>query len=252
MKKKLLQTCLFLTLFGLMLTTPIARVSAQSTEWNLQVTNGTTTINYTYDQLLALPETTVYADLYCSDGVLVEGGNWEGVSLSYLLQQVGVIPTVNTVSFLASDGYRFSLSIQGAMQPDIIIAYELDGLNLPEVLRLVVPGEVGSNWIGLITSITMSTLTPSETPASPTNQPSTQPTQPQPTAAPINENSTEPTTLPANVTQPAQKVSIPQGSNPEGLGFPVVAVYGIAIGATIALAATGYLTYKRRFIKRRT
>jgi len=143
MNKKLLQTCLFLILFGLMLITPIAGVSAQSTEWNLQVTNGTTTINYTYDQVLAMPETTVYADLYCIDGVLVEGGDWEGVSLSYLLQQVGVGPTVNTVDFLASDGYSISLSLQGAMQPNVIIAYKLNGLNLPEVLRLVLPGRSG-------------------------------------------------------------------------------------------------------------
>ena len=251
MNKKLLQTCLFLILFGLMLITPIAGVSAQSTEWNLQVTNGTSTINYTYDQLLAMPETTVHADLYCIDGVLVEGGNWEGVSLSYLLQQVGVGPTVSTVGFLASDGYSISLSLQGAMQPDIIIAYELNGLNLPEVLRLVVPGEVGSNWIALITSITMSTSTPSATPASPTNQPSIQPPQPRPTSTPINGNSTEPTTPPANVTQPAQKVSIPQVSNPEGLGFPVLVVYGIAFGATVTLALGGYINYRCRFIKRR-
>ena len=98
MKKKLIQICLLLTLFGLILITAIGR--AQTTEWNLQVTNlaGTNTVTYTYNQFLAMPQTTVTADLSC-DGSLIAGGNWEGVSLSYLLQQVGVDPAVASVDF---------------------------------------------------------------------------------------------------------------------------------------------------------
>ena len=153
MKKKLIQTCLLLTLFGLILITPIGR--AQTTEGNLQVTNlaGTTTATYTYNQLLAMPQTTVTADLSC-DGSLIAGGDWEGVSLSYLLQQVGVDPAVASVDFLASDGYTVAIPLSEAMQPNVIIAYA--GAQSDGTLRLVVPGENGPIWIDMITSITMS------------------------------------------------------------------------------------------------
>ncbi len=257
MKKKLLQTCLFLTLFGLLLITPIGRVLA-STEGNLQVINlAGTTVNYTYDQLMAMPKSNVIADLNCY-GAPVTSGTWGGVSLSYLLQQVGVDPAVASVDFLAQDGYAVSIPLQVAMQPGVIIAYEVNGSPLSEGLRLVVPGANGNIWITLITSITMSTSVVSVSqsvagngigpPTDSTGQSSTQqqePVQTQPTT-PKNETSTEPVVPPANVTQPAQKASTPPESSPEGLGFPVVVVYGIALGATVALVAVGYFIHKDR------
>jgi hypothetical protein len=258
MKKKLLQTCLFLTLFGLLLITPIGRVSA-STEWNLQVINlAGTTVNYAYDQLMAMPESNVSAAEYCY-GSLVTSGNWGGVSLSYLLQQAGMDPVVASVDFLAQDGYSVNIPLQVAMQPNVIIAYEKDGSPLSEGLRLVVPGENGNMWIAMITSITMSTSVVSVSqsvaangglpPADLTGQSSTQqqePVQTQPTTTPKNETSTEPVAPPANVTQPAQKASNPPETSLGGLGFPAAVVYAIALGATVALVAVGYFIHKDR------
>jgi hypothetical protein len=257
MKKKLLQTCLFLTLFGLLLITPIGRVLA-STEGNLKVINlAGTTVNYTYDQLMAMPKSNVSADLNCY-GAPVTSGNWSGVSLSYLLQQVGMDPAVSSIDFLAQDGYAVNIPLQVAMQPGVIIAYEVNGSPLSEGLRLVVPGANGNIWITLITSITMSTsiISVSQSvagngigpPTDSTGQSSTQqqePVQTQPTT-PKNETSTEPVVPPANVTQPAQKASTPPESSPEGLGFPVVVAYAIALGATVALVAVGYFIHKDR------
>jgi hypothetical protein len=257
MKKKLLQTCLFLTLFGLLLITPIGRVLA-STEGNLKVINlAGTTVNYTYDQLMAMPKSNVSADLNCY-GAPVTSGNWSGVSLSYLLQQVGMDPAVSSIDFLAQDGYAVNIPLQVAMQPGVIIAYEVNGSPLSEGLRLVVPGANGNIWITLITSITMSTSVISVSqsaagngigpPTDSTGQSSTQqqePVQTQPTT-PKNETSTEPVVPPANVTQPAQKASVPQSSSPEGLGFSVVVAYAIALGATVALVAVGYFIHRGR------
>ena len=48
---------------------------------------------------------------------------------------------------------------------------------------------------------------------------------------------------PSNATQPKEKL-VPQGS--EGLGFPSVALYAIAVAATVALVTVGYTTYKRK------
>jgi hypothetical protein len=263
MKKKLLQTCLFLTLFGLLLITPIGRVSA-NTEWNLQISNiANTTVNYSYDQLLAMPETTVSAAEYCY-GSLVTSGNWSGVSLSYLLQQAGLDPAVASVAFLAQDGYAVSIPSQEAMQSDVIIAYQLNDSPLPETLRLIVPEYNGNMWIALITSITMSTIPvtisqPTYFAPGPlagilssnnsTAQSSTQqqePVQTQPTTTPKNETSTEPVAPPANATQPEQKASNPPETSLGGLGFPVAVAYAIALGATVALVAVGYFIHKDR------
>jgi DMSO/TMAO reductase YedYZ molybdopterin-dependent catalytic subunit len=258
MKKKLLQTCLFLTLFGLLLITPIGRVSAQ-TEWNLQVINlAGTTVNYTYDQLMAMPESNVSADLNCY-GAPVTSGTWGGVSLSYLLQQAGVDPAVSSIDFLAQDGYSVSIPLQVAMQPGVIIAYEKDGSPLSEGLRLVVPGANGNIWIALITSIIMSTSVVSvsqsvagneiQPPTDSTGQSSTQqqePVQTQPSATPKNETSTEPVAPPANATQPAQKASNPPETSLWGLGFPAAVAYAIALGTTVALVAVGYFIHKDR------
>jgi DMSO/TMAO reductase YedYZ molybdopterin-dependent catalytic subunit len=120
--------------------TPIGRVSA-STEWNLQITNlAGTTVNYSYDQLLAMPTLNISAGLLCY-GNLVTPGNWTGISLSYLLQQAGLDPAVASIDFLAKDGYAVEIPLQVAMQPGVIIAYEVDGLPLSEMLRLVLPEE---------------------------------------------------------------------------------------------------------------
>ncbi|MCX6644682.1 MAG: molybdopterin-dependent oxidoreductase, partial [Candidatus Bathyarchaeota archaeon] len=188
----------------------------------------------------------------------------EGVSLSYLLQQAGVDPAVASIDFLALDGYKVSIPLTFAMQAYVIIAYEKDGLPLSEGLRLVLPGENGNLWIAKITSITMSTVvvnlsqpvniaplpfggifwSTNSTTQSPTQQ--QEPVQPQPTATPKNETITEPVVPPANVTQPAQKASVPQSSSPEGLGFSVVVAYAIALGATVALVAVGYFIHRGR------
>jgi DMSO/TMAO reductase YedYZ molybdopterin-dependent catalytic subunit len=258
MKTKLIQTCIFLTLFGLILITPIERVSA-STEWNLQVTNlAGTTVNYTYDQLLAMPETNVSAAEYCY-GSLVTSGNWGGISLSYLLQQVGVDPAVASVDFQAQDDYAVSIPLQEAMQSNVIIAYEIDSTPLTETLRLVVPGANGNIWIAMITTITMSTSQVSVNQPGAANgvpptvyspgQSSTQqqtPVPTQPTTTPKNETNTEPVTPPTNATQPEQKASNPTETNPEGLNFPIAIIYAIALGATVALVTAGYFIQKNR------
>ncbi len=264
MKNKLLLTCLLLTLFGLLLITPVGKVSA-STGWNLQITNlSGTTVNYSYDQLLAMPVTNVSAALYC-EGNLVTFGDWGGVSLSYLLQQAGVDPSVNSIDFLAQDGYTVSIPLEVAQQSNVIIAYAKDGAPLGEELRLVMPGVNGAVWISLITSITMDAALidtnqflasnaggPNELPSMNSIAQSLaqqQAAQAHPTATPTtpkNETSTEPTAPPTNVTQPAQTTVPQQASSPKNLSFPTTVIYAIAIGATATLATASYLTLSRR------
>ena len=215
--KNRLQTCILLLIFGLSLITSVGKVSA-STDWNLTITNlaGNDT-NYSLDQLMAMPITNVSASLLCY-GNIVTYGIWSGVSLSYLLQQAGVDPTVASIDFQAQDGYAVSIPLQVATQPNVIIAYEKNDAPLSEELRLVLPNENGAVWIALITSIKMDSAIidlnqylastapgPDTVPQmKSTEQSSVQqqpPLQTQPSVIPKNETSTAPTASPTNTTQ---------------------------------------------------
>ena len=178
-------------------------------------TDGTTT-TIPSDYLLTLPKTTVYAELYCY-GNLVTDGNWSGVKLTDLLNQVGEIDEhTDSIHFEAQDGYKVRIPIQTAVREDVLIAYEKDGVSLPEGLRLVIPSINGNLWIALIVSITMSTeqvpeglssnigSSPVNIPFTPSQQ-TPKPTQPQvqpaPTMQPDDNTTIEPVVPPVNITQ---------------------------------------------------
>jgi hypothetical protein len=100
------------------------------------------------------------------------------------------------LKFYADDGYTTHLTIEKAMEEDVIIAYAIDDQPLPE-LRLVVPGENGAVWITLINHIEARSYvpvivsTPSPSP-SPTPSPSPSPTpSPSPSPTPSPSNSVE-------------------------------------------------------------
>jgi DMSO/TMAO reductase YedYZ molybdopterin-dependent catalytic subunit len=229
MKNKIIFFQLFITiLLGLTLAVPILSASAD-TVTGLQVTNlSGTEFNFTYDQLLAMPQTSTVATLYCY-GNIVTSGNWTGVSLSYLLTQAQMTPSVGSVEFTATDGYHVSIPIDLALQPEIIIAYEKDGQPLSEGLRLVLPGANGAAWISMINSITMSTSgadypapvgigvanLPVEIPTSgnTTQQPpsNAQPTQPTPKAQ-QNQSGAQATTSPTNITETNQATPVVHAS----------------------------------------
>ncbi len=143
-------------MISLLATAPI-RPAAADDPPNLRITNLSGAIlNLSYAQLLEMPKTIVNADLYCN-GALLTYGNWGGVLLSHLLTQAQATPEVSSIQFVATDGYGVAIPIDLAMQPQLIIAYEKDGIPLTEGLRLIVPGANGAVWISGIASITMST-----------------------------------------------------------------------------------------------
>jgi DMSO/TMAO reductase YedYZ molybdopterin-dependent catalytic subunit len=105
-----------------------------------------------YSELVSMPRTTVNADLYCVDS-LIDHGNWTGVKLGSVLEKAGLNQQVENVEFHASDGYSITIPYSVAMRGDVIIAYEKDGSNLPELTRLVIPNAYGDEWISKITQI---------------------------------------------------------------------------------------------------
>ena len=143
--------------YYLSLSTPATYSSPTSPtkdfEWSLLVDGFVQRpLNLTLNELVAMPRSTVYAELYClpavgSSGVLVDHGNWTGVRLELLLEKAGVSPQAVKVAFYAEDGFTTDLTVTTAMREDTVLAYEKDGKPLPEKLRLAVPSMWGYKWI---------------------------------------------------------------------------------------------------------
>ena len=128
----------------------------KNSEWSLLVDGFVQrSLNLTFNELVAMPRSTVDAVLYCVDApnYSLAKGNWTGVRLGLILEKTGVSPEVEKVAFYAKDGYTTDLTVKTAMRDDVIIAYERDGKPLPEKLRLVVPGKWGYKWISQVIRI---------------------------------------------------------------------------------------------------
>jgi hypothetical protein len=152
------------TIIGLLLVAsfswslkPTAHAQTNNADWQLSVTGLVENpMNFTLADLEAMPQTTEHATLYCVDdpGVAVLEGNWTGVQLWTLLEAAGgVSPGAIKVAFYASDDFTTDLPIATAQQDNVVLAYEENGNPLPNVLRLVVPGEWGYKWIDMVTNI---------------------------------------------------------------------------------------------------
>jgi sulfite oxidase len=208
-----------------------------------------------------MPKTTVHAELSCY-GTPVSSGDWEGVKLSDLLTVVGLDPSATSVDFKAQDGYAVSIPIEMALRPDVIVAYDLNGLPLSETLRLVVPNSNGNIWISMIVQISLSTQILSDaiagTPSLSTIQqfrpstdaqitlPSPQPTQlqPSPTSALTNSPATVgPTVSPTNVTLPQ---SDQQVSGEIGSGFSFGNFVWVLVGVCVVMVVVGFGVLVRR------
>jgi hypothetical protein len=263
MKHKNLLASLILAFLTALLLPPA--LTMETPQWNLQITNLTeTTTNMTYEDLLALPKITVYANLACY-GNPVASGDWQGALLSDILNQAGIDPSVLSIDFEAQDGYSVSMPIDTALRSDVIVAYQLDGLPLIETLRLVVPGANGNVWISMITSISMSTSPLGEsisantrlTPYSPnqnlttstdTKEPSQQlpQTQPQPTATNNKPATTQPTPPPANSTYPPSEQQV---VGQQGSVMSVEVIYILAVGLVVGLVGACFMVYRRWRLK---
>ncbi|WP_306914556.1 MULTISPECIES: sulfite oxidase [unclassified Arthrobacter] len=91
---------------------------------------------------------------------------WTGVPLAYLLTQAGVLDEAAEVVFTGADTgiqggvrqqYARSLPIGEALRPDVVLAYRMNGMELPPQhgypLRLVVPGWYGMASVKWLSSI---------------------------------------------------------------------------------------------------
>jgi DMSO/TMAO reductase YedYZ molybdopterin-dependent catalytic subunit len=260
MKNKTLPVYLLIPIIAALLILP-QTVSANP-GWDIQVITEQGTTILSYDQLLTLPQTTVYAELYCY-GAPVTKGYWTGVKLTDLLSFVGLNPSGGSIDFQAKDGYKVSIPLEMALEPNVIVAYQKDGIPLAETYRLVLPGSNGNLWISLITDISLGTgiTAQSQSPSGPTlaNQavvvPGRQtqalaptvtptPTPPSQTVTPSNITSLQPVNPNLNQTQTPSIEDIPKGS----VDLPVQLLYGAAFAAvmTVVLASFAVIRLRKR------
>jgi hypothetical protein len=151
--------CIILLNSIIAFSTPITHAATTfETQWRLSIIGLVNNpLDLTLNDLVAMPQTTVEANIYCVDfpDVVVTGGKWTGVKLSYLLEAAGSFPSAIKVAFYAADGYSTDLDIDEATRESVILAYEKDSAPLSETLRLVVPGKWGYKWISQIIRIAL-------------------------------------------------------------------------------------------------
>ncbi|MHA6780194.1 molybdopterin-dependent oxidoreductase [Pseudonocardia saturnea] len=120
---------------------------------------------WSMEDLLAMPQTTQETTLMCiSNGVgdgLESNAMWTGVPLADLLGPVGVSGDAVEVLLTAVDGYSDTFSIEKALDPTTLLAFRMNGAELPQrhgyPARLVVPGMFGEKNLKWITDVTVVT-----------------------------------------------------------------------------------------------
>jgi DMSO/TMAO reductase YedYZ molybdopterin-dependent catalytic subunit len=108
-----------------------------------------------YAQLRALPRVEQVSTFHCVTGWTVTNVHWAGVRLQDILQRAQPLPDASALRFVSAEyPYEDSLSIQQAMLPDVLLAYEMDGQPLPRPhgapVRLVIPDMYGyknAKWV---------------------------------------------------------------------------------------------------------
>jgi DMSO/TMAO reductase YedYZ molybdopterin-dependent catalytic subunit len=115
--------------------------------------------NFTYDEILAMPQTSKVVDLNC-----VEGWNftakWTGVKMSDIFNKTGIVGNATTVIFYCADGYSTSLDLSSILQNYIILAYKDNDVTLPPdrgfPLQLIAESKYGYKWAKWVTRIEVS------------------------------------------------------------------------------------------------
>lgn len=116
---------------------------------------------YQYDELRARPAVKRTTTLECISnevgGDYISTGEWTGIPLRELLNEVGIQPNATKLVMRAADDYSDSIHLTAAMDPDTMLVYNLNGAPLPEEhgfpARLIVPGIFGMKNVKWLKSI---------------------------------------------------------------------------------------------------
>jgi DMSO/TMAO reductase YedYZ molybdopterin-dependent catalytic subunit len=117
-------------------------------------------LEYSYDEVInEYQNYEKVVTLNCVEGWSVKI-LWEGFMLGNLVTNAHPLPGVTTIILKAYDGYSTSFPIEYIMDNDILVAYRMNGVDLPPErgfpFQLVAESKWGYKWIKWITSIELS------------------------------------------------------------------------------------------------
>jgi DMSO/TMAO reductase YedYZ molybdopterin-dependent catalytic subunit len=102
--------------------------------------------SYSLAELQRFPSRTQITRHTCEEGWTAIA-EWTGVPVSQVLQHAGILPTARYVNFYAYDGFMECIDMLDAFHPQTILAYGMNGKNLPvphgAPVRLRVEKQVG-------------------------------------------------------------------------------------------------------------
>jgi DMSO/TMAO reductase YedYZ molybdopterin-dependent catalytic subunit len=124
--------------------------------WRLEIGGLVRTpVRLTHDQLLALPRAEQVSTFHCVTGWTVRDVHWAGVRFRDLLSLAEPLPEARAIRFVSMEQpYEDSLTLEQALLPDAMLAYELGGRPLSRPhgapARVVIPemyGYKGVKWL---------------------------------------------------------------------------------------------------------
>ncbi|SFF42588.1 Oxidoreductase molybdopterin binding domain-containing protein [Paenibacillus algorifonticola] len=113
-------------------------------EWTLTISGAVEKETvFSYEQLMAMPQTTQVSDIHCVTRWSKLDTKWEGVKFKDLLPLLGVKPETKYVMIHADQDYETNLPLEDLLREDVLLAHSYDGEQLTPKhgwpLRLVVP-----------------------------------------------------------------------------------------------------------------
>jgi DMSO/TMAO reductase YedYZ molybdopterin-dependent catalytic subunit len=117
-------------------------------------------LELSYEEVIASADPYTKAiTLNCVEGWSVDI-LWEGLLVTDILEQAGADPDASVVIFRAVDGYSTSLPMEYLRSRDILMAYRMNGVDLPPErgfpFQLVAERKWGYKWIKWIEEIEVS------------------------------------------------------------------------------------------------
>lgn len=125
--------------------------------WTLMVTGHVQNeLIFDYDNFTNLNSKSVIATLECVEGPSGTA-KWLGIPLRDVLEMAIINESGYDIVFHAADNYSDSLSLDQALADNILLAYKMNGENLPPEhgfpVRLVAPDHYGYKWVKWIIKI---------------------------------------------------------------------------------------------------
>jgi len=135
-------------------------------KWTLEITGLVARpVKLTYDEIRAMPSFSRYHTLECISnevgGDLIGNALWKGVRFRDLIARAGgVSPRAVRFALRCADGYSEGIPVADMMRPDVMLAYEMNGVPLPPShgfpVRLLIPGLFGMKnpkWLTKIEAV---------------------------------------------------------------------------------------------------